>query len=286
MSADSSPAVASHGLPAGAAKASGSSFYVAMRLMPKRRREAMFAIYDFCRQVDDIADEPGPTREERRRLLDAWRTDIDSLFAGEPAERTRPLSVPIARYGLEKADFLTVIDGMQMDVEQNIRAPTYDELDLNCDRVASAVARLSVRVFGMEPEPGTELAYNLGRALQLTNILRDIDEDAAIGRLYLPREALAIAGIGATEPSAEHAPPRLNRACRFVAFRARSHYEAAAKVLASKPKGDLRTPRLMGAVYGEILSEMESAGWAAPRVRVKIDRGRLIWLVVSRGLFG
>ena len=169
-----------------ASRASGSSFYAAMRLMPKAERSAMFAIYDFCRKVDDVADEPGPTREERRALLDQWRADVNALYAGTVAEAVSALAGPIARYQLEQEDFLAVIDGMQMDVETDIRAPTYEVLDLYCDRVASAVGRLSVRVFGMAREPGIALAHHLGRALQLTNILRDLDEDAAIGRLYLP----------------------------------------------------------------------------------------------------
>ncbi len=269
-----------------ASGAAGSSFYAAMRLMPKPRREAMFAIYDFCRSVDDIADEPGPTREERRSLLDGWRADVASLYAGTPPERVAALSGLVARYGLDQADFLAVIDGMQMDVEADIRAPTYETLDLSCDRVASAVGRLSVRVFGMRREPGVELAHHLGRALQLTNILRDLDEDCAMGRLYLPREALAIAGIAAREPAEVLAHPGLDRACRFLAHRARVHYQAADHVLKAKPPGSLRTPSLMSAVYGEILTGMETAGWARPRARVKIGRPRLLWLILTRGLIG
>ncbi len=246
----------------------------------------MFAIYDFCRQVDDVADEAGPTREERRALLDQWRVDIAALYAGKVATSVSALAGPIARYRLEQENFLAVIDGMQMDVEADIRAPTYEVLDLYCDRVASAVGRLSVRVFGMPREPGITLAHHLGRALQLTNILRDVDEDAAIGRLYLPREALAIAGIATTKPTDVLDHPGLDRACRFLAHRARGHYRAADEVLAAKPAGALRTPRLMSAVYGAILEEMETAGWAGPRVRVKIGRWRLLWLIATHGLIG
>src|SRR5665213_637552 len=216
-------------------QASGSSFYAAMRLLPPPERAAMFAIYGFCRQVDDIADDPGPSPDERRAALDAWRRDLDSLFAGAPTERTATLFEPARRFALEKEDFLAVVDGMQMDVEETIRAPAFDKLDLYCDRVASAVGRLSVRVFGMDEAPGRDLAHHLGRALQLTNILRDLDEDAVIGRLYLPAEALAEAGIETREPAEVLAHPAIDRACRRVAAAAHEHYRRADRILAARP---------------------------------------------------
>ncbi len=265
-------------------QASGSSFYAAMRLLPPAERAAMFAIYGFCRQVDDIADDPGPTPEERRAALDAWRRDLEALFLGEARERTADLVEPTRRFGLRKADLLAVIDGIQMDVDETIRAPAFDTLDLYCDRVASAVGRLSVRAFGMEDQPGRDLAHHLGRALQLTNILRDLDEDAAIGRLYLPAEALAQAGIETREPAEVLAHPGIDRACRHVAAAAHDRYRQADAILAARPAGRLAAPRLMSAVYGEILALMEAAGWSAPRARVKIGKGRLAWLVLRRGL--
>ena len=176
-------------------KVAGSSFYAALRVLPPRERSAMFAIYDFCRKVDDIADDPGPTREQRRVALDLWRADLKALYAGVPPVSCLGLADTVREFGLEQADFLAVIDGMQMDVDADIRAPDFATLDLYCDRVASAVGRLSVKVFGMDTSPGRDLAHHLGRALQFTNILRDLDEDAAMGRLYLPAEALQSAGI-------------------------------------------------------------------------------------------
>jgi len=170
--------------------ASGSSFYAAMRILPREQREAMFQIYSFCRQVDDIADSHGP-REERLAALQKWRDDIDALYRGQPPARLSDYVASVKRFDLQRADFLAIVDGMEMDVPQDIRAPDLATLDLYCDRVASAVGRLSVRVFGLPQEDGILLAHHLGRALQLTNILRDIDEDAALGRLYLPRERSA-----------------------------------------------------------------------------------------------
>src|SRR4051794_9439854 len=170
-----------------------------MRILPTRQRDAMYEIYSFCRQVDDIADSDAPS-EERLERLQAWRTDIDTLYAGNPPRHLAGLAATARTFGLAREDFLAVIDGMQMDAADDIRAPSYATLDLYCDRVASAVGRLSVRVFGMPSGPGQELARHLGRALQLTNILRDLDEDADLGRLYLPREALQRVGIDSTEP--------------------------------------------------------------------------------------
>src|SRR6202161_2571126 len=128
--------------------ASGSSFYAAMRILPREQREAMFQIYSFCRQVDDIADSDGP-REQRLAALQQWRDDIDALYQGRPPARLADYMPSVQRFALEREDFLAVIDGMEMDVPQDIRAPDLATLDLYCDRVASAVGRLSVRVFGL-----------------------------------------------------------------------------------------------------------------------------------------
>ena len=266
-------------------KASGSSFYSAMRLMPKPEREAMFAIYAFCRAVDDIADDGIGTRPERHAALTRWRNDLDALYAGGSPSRVAFLRNAIDAYGLRKDDFLTVIDGMDMDVAEDIRAPALATLDLYCERVASAVGRLSIKVFGMDEGPGFALAHHLGRALQLTNILRDIDEDASIGRLYLPKEYLGDAGIATTDPLKAISDPAIDRVCRQVASLAHEHYAHAKRVMASRPKGRIRTPKLMGAVYSQILTEMEKTGWLPPRHRVRLGKWRLLGIVIADGLF-
>jgi len=244
----------------------------------------MFAVYAFCRQIDDIADEPGRTTAERIAALDEWRAELAALYAGETPARAAFLAEPIRRFGLSQADFLDLVAGMQMDAEGPIRIPTFQVLDLYCDRVASAVGRLSVRIFGMPHEPGLTLAHHLGRALQLTNILRDLDEDAEMGRLYLPAEALAEAGIESRDPIEVVDAPQIDEACRWVARRARSHYEAADGVLKARPAGRLRSPRLMREVYDEMLRGMETAGWRPPRRRFKIGKARLLWIVLRYGL--
>ena len=246
----------------------------------------MFAIYGFCRLVDDIADDGIGTRAERNAQLVKWRVDLDELYAGRPPERTEFLFAAVKQYGLRQEDFLTVIDGMEMDVAGDIVAPELKTLDLYCERVASAVGRLSIKVFGMEEGPGFALAHDLGRALQLTNILRDIDEDAAIGRLYLPREYLQTASIDWRDPKAAIADRAIDTVCRAVARDAHAHYEKAAAVLATRPSGRLATPRLMGAVYGEILRQTEAVGWKPPRRRVSLGKVKLIAIVLRNGLFG
>jgi len=267
-------------------KASTSSFYIAMRLMPAEERDAMFAIYAFCRKVDDIADDGVGTRAERHEKLEQWRDDLRALYAGTVSSQVRFLAPAVTRYGLRLQDFLAILDGMDMDVAEDIVAPDLATLDLYCDRVASAVGRLSIKVFGMEEGPGFELAHHLGRALQLTNILRDIDEDADIGRLYLPREYLEeLDCCRQMDPLAIIARPQVDGVCRKVAKLAHQHYDAAQKILAAKPKGRIKTPRLMGAVYSEILTATEAQGFAPPRRRVSLPKSRLLSLVVRQGLF-
>jgi phytoene synthase len=243
----------------------------------------MFAIYAFCRAVDDIADDGEGTREERRIALDEWREDLRSLYiAGRPG-RAAFLTEVVETYHPRLEDFLAVIDGMQMDVDEDIVAPSLELLDLYCDRVASAVGRLSIKVFGMDDEPGFALANHLGKALQLTNILRDMDEDAAIGRLYLPRDYLDV-GIGPVDPNVVLAVPAIDTTCRKVASLAHTHYAAARAIVAERPNGDLRPPKLMGAVYLEILKRMEAEGWAPPRRRVRLPKSQLIFLALRHGL--
>lgn len=257
--------------------ASRSSFYAGMRVLPKAEREAMYAIYGFCRRVDDIADDQTGDRAARHAALERWRADVAALYAGGEAGQAAFLAGAVRRFGLEQADFLAVLDGMAMDVAQDICGPPFATLDLYCDRVASAVGRLSVRVFGMEAEPGRALAHHLGRALQFTNILRDVDEDAAIGRVYLPREELERAGIPLESPRQVAADPRLDGPCRALAGRAQAHFEAARGILGARPKGRLIAPRLMEAVYARLLRDMLAAGWAPPRARPRVRKGALLF---------
>ena len=251
--------------------ASGSSFYAAMRILPREQREAMFQIYSFCRQVDDIADSEGP-RGERLAALQQWRDDIDALYRGQPPARLSDYVASVRTFDLQRADFLAIVDGMEMDVPQDIRAPDIATLDLYCDRVASAVGRLSVRVFGLPHDDGILLAHHLGRALQLTNILRDIDEDAAIGRLYLPREGLLHAGITSDEPRKVISDRALPKVCAPLVERARMHFAQADEVMARNPRRVVRAPRIMSKYYRAILELLVARGFAAPRAPVRVSK--------------
>jgi squalene synthase HpnD len=265
--------------------AARSSFYAAMRVLPRPQREAMYHVYAFCRAVDDVADNGGP-REGRLAELTSYKSDIEQLYAdGRLTNRTRDLALPVAEFGLLKDDFIAVVDGMEMDVTRDMVAPDWNELDLYCDRAASAVGRLSVRIFGMEEAQGIELSHHLGRALQLTNILRDIDEDAAIGRLYLPKEGLVDAGITDTDVDAILAHPALDRACRAIAEKARNHYNRSEAIMADCPRRAARSPRMMATVYRGVLEKLIARGWHAPRADVRRSKRYVLWAVLRDGIF-
>ena len=264
-------------------QASGTSFYAAMRLLPQARRDAMFAIYAFCREVDDIADEPALVEDKLKRLQ-GWRQEIARLYDDQPQHPiTRALLPAMRAFDLRRADFLDVIDGMEMDALEDIVAPDLETLDRYCDRVASAVGRLSVRAFGATEAKADDVAYHLGRALQLTNILRDLVEDAERGRLYLPKEALEGAGIAARAPLDVVADRNLPQACRHVAARAREHFAAAHAAMAQCAKGPMRPAAIMGAVYGAILDRLIAADWRDPKQRVSLPKWQKIWLAIRYG---
>ena len=266
-----------------AERASGSSFYSGMRILPPAQRQAMYEIYSFCRAVDDIADDLGP-RDGRRAALGQWRADLAALYAGSPPPQLAGLARAVRQFDLEHGDFLAVIAGMEMDVDADIRAPDRTTLDLYCDRVACAVGRLSVRVFGMERQAGLALAHHLGRALQLTNILRDLDEDAGLGRLYLPRELLQAAGIHSTEPSEVVANPAIVQPCAAIVTLAQADFASARAIMAQAPRRTVRAPRIMGEAYYLILRELIAQGFTPPRQRVRLPKAKFL-LIVLRNFF-
>ena len=264
--------------------AAGTSFYWAMRLLPEARREGMFAIYAFCREVDDIADSDDPPAVKRAGLAQ-WRREVDAIFAGAPHNALARVLADVARaYKLRREDFLAVIDGMEMDAAADIRAPPLAELDLYCDRVASAVGRLSVRIFGTDLPAADRVAGALGRALQLTNILRDLAEDAARGRLYLPREYLRAQGIAETEPQAVLRHPRLASVCDRLAELAEQRFAEAAAAMRECPRRAMRPAAVMGAVYRAILARLRRRGWRDLEREVKLPARLKLWLALRHGL--
>jgi presqualene diphosphate synthase len=267
-------------------RAAGSSFFWAMQLLPYHRREAMYALYAFCREVDDIADGEA-SRSLKEALLSDWRSEIALLYAGRPQRAiTRAISEAVRLYGLQCSDFLVIIDGMEMDARSDIRAPTLTELDLYCEQVAVAVGRLSVRIFGEETPAGERVTAELGRALQLTNILRDLAEDARRHRLYLPREVLRAHGICAITPSWVLAQPTLPDVCRDVAKLAEGHYSAAAEAIAACRRRVMRPAAVMLHVYRALLHELLAGGWRHLEEPVRISAWRKLGLVLRHGLTG
>ena len=265
-------------------EAAGTSFYWAMRLLPKHRRNGMYAVYAFCREVDDIADGERPV-EYKIASLAAWRDEIHALYAGHPRHIVaHALSEPMVRYHLRQRDFLAIIDGMEMDAREDIRGPDLATLDLYCARVASAVGHLSVHVFGDPSDAAHAVADSLGRALQLTNILRDLDEDASRGRLYLPLEVLDRHGIRGTEPTAALRHPALPAACREVATIAEEHFQESMRQMERCSRRAMRPAVVMAAVYRATLSELKRSGWRDPAARVSLSNPFKLWLMLRHGL--
>jgi len=238
-----------------------SSFAGGMRILPTRRREAMWALYAFSRVIDDVADEDWPLAA-KHRLLNAWREEIGALYAGRPVSAVgQALARPVERYELPKAEFLALIDGMQMDADGPIIAPPMTELRLYTRRVAGAVGLLSMRIFGAWRGAASErFALALGDAFQLTNILRDVEEDASLGRLYLPREALERAGVPA-DPSAAAAHPALPEASAEIGRLARAEFDKAHALIPAHSRLALAPALLMMGVYASYLGRMERAGF-------------------------
>ena len=264
--------------------AAGTSFYWAMRLLPQHRRDGMYAVYAFCREVDDIADGEQPV-DDKVAALAAWREEIEALYAGRPRRLVaRALSEPATRYRLRRGDFLAIIDGMEMDASKDIRAPDLATLDLYCARVASAVGHLSVHVFGDPSDAAHAVAESLGRALQLTNILRDLDEDAGRGRLYLPREILEQHGIRGADPCVIVRHPALPSVCRDLAAVAEAHFEGAALAMRQCSHRAMRPAAVMAALYRATLSALLRSDWRDPKARISLPTALKLWLVARHGL--
>jgi phytoene synthase len=264
-----------------------SSFATGMKVLPAERRDAMFAVYAFCREVDDIADDPGHPQDKRDRL-NAWRSDVDAFYDGRPRGAIgRALARATAEFGLRREDFLAVIDGMEMDAAERVRLADRDELLLYCDRVACAVGRLSIRVFGMEPELGDALAKSLGEALQLTNILRDLHEDAVIDRLYLPLATLAAHGIDNTEDAlAVLGHPNLGSVCDEIARLAEARYAESEKLAARAQRRHVLPAVLMMRAYGRLFTKLQRRGWRDLERRVSLSRAEKLWIALRYGLIG
>lgn len=263
---------------------SGTSFFWAMRRLPPKKRQAMYAIYAFCREVDDIADDPGE-EDEKRLKLGQWRGEITRVYAETPRALTaKALVEPVHRYNLPQLDFGAMIAGMEMDAGNSVRIADMDELNLYCDRVACSVGRLSNRVFGIDPEIGDKVAFSLGLALQLTNILRDVAEDAERDRLYLPQDLLTAHGIDSTNIDEVLTHPRLAGVCELLAEIAKRRFLESRELLTQCDRVQMRPAIMMMEVYNAILIRLTRRGWENLDIPVKLSKVKKLWVAFRYGI--
>ncbi len=267
------------------ARDSGTSCYWAMRLLPRVKREAMYAVYAFCREVDDIADgtlDP----DSKLKELGRWREELEQLAQGRPSHGiTRALVQPMAQFQLAKEDFLCIIEGMEMDAGDRLRIADMEELALYCDRVACAVGRLSTRVFGIEGDAAWDLAKSLGEALQLTNILRDVHEDAERDHVYLPADLLVRHGIHESGAMAIASHPALAGACQELAHLAEQRYTETEEILKQLDRVKVRPALIMKAVYHRLLKRLQAGGWLDVKQRMRISNLEKLTIAASAVLF-
>jgi phytoene synthase len=264
---------------------SASSFTPAFCLLPRHKRDAMSTLYAFCREVDDVADDESVPTDERRRRLAAWRADISRACAGQTPEFpvNAELQPFIQRHGLRFELFDELIKGVEMDLDIK-RYADYAELDHYCYRVASVVGLLSIEIFGYHNPACREYAVHLGKALQLTNILRDVRSDAARGRIYLPLAELARFHV--TEDEILHSiySDRFRALAASVASRAREHYRLARTTLPPADRRSMVAANLMGSVYWKLLAKLEKHGFDVfgPRP-ARLSRAQKLFLILRFG---
>lgn len=260
------------------AAASGSSFYYSFLFLPKPKRDAITALYAFCREVDDIADECTDVQIARTKL-NWWRQEIHKLYHHQPEHPvTQALQPAVETFGLAEEHFLEIIDGMEMDCDQN-RYHDFKELQLYCYRVASVVGLLSAQIFGYKNRNTQKFAHDLGMALQLTNIIRDVGEDARRGRIYLPLDELKKAGITENDVIYGKTSPQMQALLDFQIERAESFYDKALKQLPPEDRHSQRTGLIMAAIYRTLLREIKAGDvQAVLNSRVSLTPLRKLWL--------
>jgi phytoene synthase len=248
-----------------------TSFYYAFLVLPPRKRNAIVAVWDFCRAVDDAVDEAG-SREEQQRGLSQWRVELAATYAGAPeTPQGRGLRPFVAEFGLPRDQFEALIDGVEMDLVYD-RYPTFAQLEEYCRRVASAVGLICVEIFGYADQRTRAYAEQLGIALQLTNIIRDVPGDLARGRVYLPVEDLARFGVTDEDLRRGVVTPEIRDLLHFECRRARDYYAGAAALLPAVDARSLVAAEIMGAIYFEILRRIERAGYDVFTRRIRVPR--------------
>jgi phytoene synthase len=264
---------------------SGTSFYWGMRLLPLPKREAMFAVYAFCREVDDIADGE-MSAEEKHSALNAWRDEVEALYRGRPS---RPTSIallePVASFDLPKAEFHLMIDGMAMDADDAKSPLSMIELERYCRAVAGTVGLLSMSVFGQRGHDLDRGGLALAEALQLTNILRVLHEDAERDRLYLPSELLVQYGLRDGTAREIIRNPEIKGVCRALASRATKAFELADRLLAKGDRKKLRPALIMMHVYRRVLEKLIVADWRNIEKRVRLGKFERLRIALRHAWF-
>jgi phytoene synthase len=259
------------------AAASGSSFYYSFLFLPPERRRAITALYAFCREVDDVVDECSDAQLARAKLA-WWRSELAQAYEGRPSHPVAlALADAVSRFNLPQELLAEIIDGMEMDLTQT-RYPDFKALHLYCYRVASVVGLLAAEIFGYEDRRTLKYAHDLGLAFQLTNIIRDVGEDARRGRIYLPSEELAQFGVGAEDILHARHSEAFHRLMLFQIERAERYYDQA---LAQLPKQDRKAQRpglVMAAIYRTLLDEIRRDGCRALERRIALTPLRKLWI--------
>ncbi len=259
------------------AAASGSSFYYSFLFLPPPRRRAITAFYAFCREVDDVVDEAKDVGVARAKLA-WWRTEVADLFAGRPTHPvSRALQPFIADFGLEAGRMLEIIDGMEMDLTRH-RYADFDSLALYCHRVAGVVGQVAAGIFGYSNPRTLEYAEALGLAFQLTNIIRDVGEDARLGRVYLPADELARHGLAPEDILGLAPGAGFDAMIREQAARAEAQYERAYALLPPEDRRAQRAGLIMAAIYRTLLAEIRRDGFPVMKARVSLTPIRKLWI--------
>jgi len=256
---------------------SGSSFYYSFLFLSEPQRQAITALYAFCREVDDIVDNVHET-DIARTKLDWWRQEIQRTYDGSATHPIgKALYTATMRYDLHIEYFMEIIDGMAMDLEQ-FSYPDFTQLALYCHRVASVVGLLSVEIFGYQHRTTLKYAENLGMALQLTNIIRDIREDAERGRIYLPQDEMQRFNVTTDDLLALKTTPELVALLKFQTERAQQYYQQAMATLPDSDRYTQRTGLIMANIYQATLKEIERDGFQVMQQRVSLTPLRKFWI--------
>jgi phytoene synthase len=272
------------------ARRAAGNFFVSFLGLPRDRFRAMCVLYAFLRLSDDIADEPGRSVSDREVALLDWREQLrvamggGEILSGEPVDVFPALSDVVTSYGIPPEELEAVLDGISMDLTPRIYA-TYEDLRVYCDRVAGAVGRCCLHVWGFHDPAAMETAEDCGMALQMTNILRDLGEDAAMGRIYLPQEDLDHFGVAAQDLAAGHVDEPFRELMRFEISRARDHYEASERLFEQIDSTGRPVLRAMLRVYGGLLGRIERADYDVFTRRVRLPAWRKALIGVA-AVFG